>query len=263
LNNRQTVWITGAGSGIGRALALAYAKRSFHVILSGRKEESLRETEQFCKGFDAEISVVPFDLTEIDYLSSVVEAVRSSVSSIDILINNGGIGQRSMIAETPLKIDRQIFETNYFGTIEFTKKVLPWMLETGGGTIAVVSSISGLFGFPLRSSYAASKHALSGYFETLGLEHINDNIHTCIIYPGRIHTDISKNAITASGEPQNQMDKGQRDGMSADLCAEKILRGIRRKKRTILVGGKELLLAQIHRFLPRLFWKIAPKIDPR
>jgi dehydrogenase/reductase SDR family member 7B len=260
LNIKKTVWITGAGSGIGKALAIELAKKSYDVVLSGRNVEALREVSEQCELFGASAVVAQLDLTDISSIMEVVKDVRNNVPKIDILINNGGIGQRSLISETPLDVDRKIFETNYFGTIELTKAVLPWMLETGGGTISVVSSISGLFGFPLRASYSASKHAVAGYFETLGLEYIEQNIHSSVIYPGRIQSNISKNALTATGEKHNKMDRAQKEGMSAERCAKKIIRGLERKKRNVLVGGKELILVYIYRYLPWLFWRIAPKL---
>lgn len=263
MSANKTVWITGAGSGIGKALALGYAQKGWIVILSGRTISKLNEVAEECNRFGSITHIIPFDLSRNSTIQPAVNLASEKVERIDLLINNGGTSQRSLISETPLEVDRAIFETNYFGTITLTKAVLPWMVKKGGGTIAVVSSISGLFGFPLRASYSASKHALSGYFETIGLEYIKQGIHTSIIYPGRIQTDISLNAITASGKPQNTMDAGLKNGMPVNVCAKKIINAIDRKKRSILVGRKELTLVYIHKYCPFLFWKIAPNIDPK
>lgn len=263
MEQRLTVWITGAGSGIGKALCLQYASKSSTVILSGRNETSLHEVAEACRKLGAETVVLPLDLSKPEQLDQAVVQAKTLVNSIDILINNGGVSQRSFIADTPLSVDRQIFEVNYFGTIALTKAVLPWMVEQGGGTVCVISSISGLFGFPLRSAYSASKHAVVGFFETLGLEYIRQNIHTTIVFPGRILTDISMNAITKTGEAQNIMDAGIRKGMASELCAAKIVRAIHRKKRRVMIGRMELLLAYFHKYLHFLFWKIAPRINPK
>ncbi len=260
---QKTVWITGANSGIGEALAYAFARKGYNLVLSARRKEVLEEVAQKCDSAAQSIEIVPLDLTNIDSFSGIVADVKSKVSRVDILINNGGISQRSAIIETPLEVDRKIFEVNYFGTIAFTKAVLPWMVETGGGNITAISSISGKFGFHLRASYSATKHALFGFYETLGLEHIKDNIFTTIVCPGRIQTNISKNALDQSGKPTNEMDAGLQSGMPVDECARKIVRGIEKNKRELWVGRKELLLVYIHKYLPRLFWKIAPNIDPK
>jgi dehydrogenase/reductase SDR family member 7B len=260
---QQTVWITGASSGIGEALALAYGKLNANLILSARDESALKNVAKQCQTSTNKVLVVPLDLAESTTFTSTVDHVKSEFKKVDILINNGGISQRSLILETPIEVDRKLFEVNYFGTITLTKLVLPWMIESGGGHIVAISSISGKFGFPLRASYAATKHAIFGFFETLGLEHVNDNIKTTIVCPGKIRTNISLRALNSKGESTNEMDPSLRDGMPADICAQKTIRAIKRNKREVLIGRKELLLVYIHKYLPWLFWKITPKIDPK
>lgn len=259
----KTVWITGASSGIGEALALEYAKQDANLVLSARNETKLQELATRCQTSSNKVIVLPLDLEQVDKLPDAVAQLKNQIDSVDILINNGGISQRSKVIETPLELDRKIFEVNYFGTIALTKAVLPWMISTGGGNISVISSISGIFGFPLRSSYSATKHAVFGFFETLGLEHVKDNIKTTVVCPGRISTNISLHALNHKGESTQSMDKGLANGMPADECARKIVKAIRKGKRDVLIGKKELLLVYIYKYLPRLFWKIAPNIDPK
>ncbi|MBO6517213.1 MAG: SDR family oxidoreductase [Bacteroidia bacterium] len=260
---QKTVWITGASSGIGEALALEYAKENANLILSARNEEELNRVAKECTTGTNKVIVAPLDLAKSESFTSLVSSLRKQIDRIDILINNGGISQRSLVSETPLEVDRKLFEINYFGTVALTKAVLPWMIETGGGNITAISSISGKFGFPLRSAYSATKHALFGFFETLGLEQVNNNIHTTIICPGRIQTNISTRALDKEGNATNEMDKGLADGMPASKCAKKIVRAIQKNKREAWVGGKEILMVYIRKYFPRLFWKIAPNIDPK
>ncbi|MCB0734630.1 MAG: SDR family NAD(P)-dependent oxidoreductase [Flavobacteriales bacterium] len=259
----QTVWITGAGSGIGKALCLTYARSGATIILSGRRKEVLDVVATECREVGATCHVIPLDLAKPNSIGFAVKAARLEVDRVDVLINNGGVSQRSLVIDTPIEVDRQIFEVNFFGTVELTKEVLPWMIEKGGGQLVVISSISGIFGFPLRSAYSASKHAVAGFFETLGLENLKHNILTSVVYPGRIRTEISKSAITADGTPNNEMDRGLAKGMDVMKCAHRIHRGIQKKKRKILVGGTEMLLVYIYRWLPALFWRIAPNINPK
>lgn len=260
---QQTVWITGASSGIGKELALGYAEEGHNVVLSARNKEALQEVAEICRKKGVSVTVLPLDLARSSDFPNLVKTLRATVDKVDILINNGGTSQRTLIEETPLDLDRKVMEINYFGTIALTKAVLPWMIEKGGGHMAVISSISGKFGFPLRASYSASKHAVIGFFETLGLEQMKNNIGTTVICPGRIQTNISKNALNANGEVSGSMDPGIASGMPADLCARKIIKAIKKGKREVWIGRKELLLVYIHKYLPRLFWKIAPNIDPR
>ena len=247
---KKNIWITGASSGIGAALALEAARQGANVILSARNEAKLIEVQSACKKLGVRAMVLPLDLAQVDHFPKLVEQVTNQFQRIDILINNGGISQRSLAKETPIEVDRKIMEINFFGNIALTKAVLPFMLAQKSGHIVTISSIVGKFGFPLRSTYAASKHALHGFYETLRAEIKPDNIQVSIVIPGRINTQVSVNAIRKDGKAHNQMDKGQSGGLSAEVCAQKILKGIARGKKEILVGRKELLLVHIRRFAP-------------
>jgi short-subunit dehydrogenase len=190
----------------------------------------------------------------------VEEQLRLS-GKIDYLLNIGGISQRARIDETPLWLDRKIFEINYFGTISLTKAILPFMIKQKSGHILATSSISGRFGFPLRSSYSASKQALHGFIETLYLENKKFNIRASVIIPGRVRTAISVHALEASGKEHGILDEGQKKGILPKTAAEIIIKGIIRNKREILVGRNELILLHIRRYCPWLFFRIADKID--
>jgi short-subunit dehydrogenase len=179
---------------------------------------------------------------------------------IDYLLNIGGISQRATIEETPLWLDRKIMEINYFGTIALTKAILPYMIKQKSGHILATSSISGRFGFPLRSAYSASKQALHGFFETLHIENQKNNIRASVIIPGRVRTKISMHALTSDGKEHGKMDEGQEKGITPEKAAKTIIRGIKRNKREILVGSGELIMLHIRRYLPFLFFRLAGKI---
>jgi dehydrogenase/reductase SDR family protein 7B len=257
----KTVWITGASSGIGKALAIEFAKEGSNLILTARNEEKLNEVKDLCKSDNC--LIVPADLSKVDELESLVKHVNTLTPKIDILINNAGISQRSFAKETGLEIDRKIMELNFFSAVALTKLVLPNMLATKSGHIAVISSISGKFGFPLRTAYAASKHALQGFFESLRAELKQDNIQVTIVSPGRIKTNISLSAVTKDGTAHGEMDPGQENGIDASICAKKIVKGLKKNKKELLIGGKEILLVYIHRFLPFLYHRIVNKISAK
>lgn len=256
----KIVWITGASSGIGEALAFAFAKEGASLVLSARNKDKLEEVKKKCLEFTPKCQVLPVDLSHTEGLEKVVGSVLEQTGRIDILVNNAGRSQRSWAKETPIEIDRDIMELNFFSIITLTKLVLTHMLKNGSGHLVVISSITGKFGFPMRTAYSASKHALQGYFEALRAELVNDNIPVTIILPGRINTNISKNALTADGQSYNRMDEGQARGMPADKCAALIVKAIKKNKKELLVGQKELLMVYIRRFFPALFYKIVPKI---
>lgn len=255
------VWITGASSGIGRALAEELSKQGAFLILSARNEASLKMVAENCK-LAKEVIILPLDLANSNQLNTAYDQIKIKQIAVDILINNGGMSQRGLVRNTGIDIHRRLLEVNYFGSVELTTLVLPGMIERKKGHIVGVSSIVGQFGFPLRSSYSASKHALKGFLETLYLEESKNGIDVSIVYPGRINTEISKHALDENGNPTAKMDEGLANGMDVNECAKKIIKGIEKKKVEIFVGKRELLLLFIRRFTPAIFFKIAKNIKP-
>jgi short-subunit dehydrogenase len=258
----KVVWITGASSGIGESLVHECAKQGAKIILSARREAELLRVANEAKLQENNFLIVPFDLADTSRASELVLQVINKFSSIDILINNGGQSQRSTVMETSTDTERRLFEINYFSAVNLSKAVLPFMLEKGKGKIVVVSSIAGKFGFYLRSSYSAAKHALHGYFESLRLEVEKQGVSVLMVCPGKIKTNVSINAISPSGVSHNQMDESHETAMGPEACAKQILKGILSDKEEIFIGGKELLIVKIKRFLPSLFSKIIRKQSP-
>lgn len=256
----KIVWITGASSGIGEALAYAFAREGSFLVLSARNREKLDQVKARCLPAASGCLVQPVDLSDINQLEKVVDQVLEQTGRIDILANNAGRSQRSLAKETPLEIDRSIMELNFFSVVALTKLVLPHMLRNGSGHLVVTSSITGKFGVKTRTAYSASKHALQGYFESLRAELDGDNIQVTIVSPGFIKTNISVNALTKDGSPYRQMDKGQANGMDPSLCAARIVRAVKKNRKELLVGNKELIMVYIRRFIPALYHWIITKV---
>jgi len=257
----KTIWITGASSGIGEALCYELARHDCKLIISARREDELNRVKKQCNLEDINIFILPFDLLSIPSPEKLTNEAIGAFGKIDILINSGGISQRSFTKDTPLEIDRKIMEVNYFATIALSKAVLPHMIKNGEGHIVAVSSIVGKFGFPMRSAYSASKHALHGFFETAQAEFKNEKINFLIVVPGRVKTNISTNAVTKTGDAYGKMDEGQKSGISAQECAEKILKAIKKNHKEVNIGGSDILLVYIHRYAPWLYRKIAAKVS--
>ncbi|MFH1003969.1 MAG: SDR family oxidoreductase [Bacteroidota bacterium] len=255
----KVVWITGASSGLGEAIAYQFAQQKAKLILSSRKEDELNRVKKECAKFISEenILVLPIDLSDTSNVNSLTEKVIQKFGEINILVNNAGVTQRSYIVDTPLAVERKIMEINFFGTVAITKAVLPVMRKQKSGHLVVISSIMGKFGYYRRSTYCASKHALHGYFEALRMEELENNIHVSIICPGFMHTNVSMNAIIGTGQSFNKMDEGQQEGMLPEVCAKKILKAIRNKRVEVFMGGSELMAVIVKRFFPRFFyWRI-------
>lgn len=259
--NNKVVWITGASSGIGEALSLSMAANGAQLVLTARNVEKLEALKEKCDALGGKAMVLPMDLSQIDKIGDAVSQVLNACQRIDVLINNAGMSQRALVREASLDIDRRIMELNYFSPVALTKAVLPAMLKQGGGQIVAVSSIVGKFGFPLRSAYSASKHALFGFFDSLRAE--EESIDVSLVIPGRIHTNISLNAINKEGKVTGEMDPGQANGMTAEKCASIIIKGLKKKKKEILVGNEEILMVHIRRFLPRLYYRLAKKVSAK
>jgi dehydrogenase/reductase SDR family protein 7B len=256
----KKAWITGASSGIGEALVYEFVKKGATVVISSNEPDSLERVKKNCKGNSASVICVAFDLSDTSKIGDLVDNQMKAIGTLDFMINIGGISQRARIDETPLWLDRKIFEINYFGTIAFTKAILPYMVSQKSGHIAATSSISGRFGFPLRSAYSASKQALHGFFETLFLENKKNNIRVSMIIPGRVRTNISYHALDSDGKEHGKLDEGQSKGITPEKAAITIIKGLRRNKKEILVGSSELSMLYIRRLWPWLFFRIADKI---
>jgi short-subunit dehydrogenase len=236
-------------------------KKGCKLILTARSKDKLKLIAKECG--ENNCLVLDYDLSNFKDLDHLVEQAVNFTGKIDVLLNNVGVSQRSLAHETALEVDEKIIHLNFLSVVALTKKVIPQMTKQGYGQLAVISSISGLFGFPLRTAYAASKHALQGFFESLRPELKEKNIGVTIVSPGRIKTNISLSALTKDGTKHGQMDQGQLQGMPVEKCANQIVRGISNGKKNVLIGGKEILLVYIHRFLPFLYHRIVSKINPK
>ncbi len=251
----KVVWITGASSGIGEALAYALATRGARLILSARRETKLEEVQAACAHPDRHV-VLPLDLADTASLEAAARQALGLAGLVDVLINNGGVSQRALAVETQLAVDRRIMDVNYFGAVALTKAVLPSMLARGAGHLVVVTSVVGKFGSPWRSAYSASKHALHGFFDALRAEVHEAGIRVTLVCPGFVRTDVSVNALTGDGTPQGTMDAGQQSGLSVEVCAARILRAIERQKDEVCFGGKEAMAVYLKRFWPGLLNRI-------
>ncbi len=253
----QNVWITGASSGIGEALAREFASRGARVLLSARNRGEL---ERVAKSIGERASVLPLDLEDVGSLAEKAEAALALMGHIDVMVHNGGISQRSLAADTSLSVVERLMRVNFLGAVGLTLALLPSMRARRGGHFVVVTSLVGVFGTPLRSGYSASKHALHGYFDSLRAEHAKDGLGVTIVCPGFINTNVSKSALTADGSPQGSMDVATGDGMNAADCAREIVRGTAKRKTELYVGGKETLGVYVKRASPALFAKLIARV---
>lgn len=263
--NNKVIWITGASSGIGEALAYGLAKNGARLILSSRRKEELERVKGNCSAsVQPNIRVLPLDLSQASTLQLSTEAAVQLFGHVDILINNGGISQRSLAKDTKIEVDREVMEIDYFGTVALTKYLLPHFLKRKSGHFVVTSSVMGIIGTPYRSGYSAAKHALHGFFDSLRAEVWKEKVLVTLVCPGWIRTNVTLNALTGDGSKLNQMDKTTEHGLSSAYCAKKVIEAIEKKKEEVYIGGtKEVFAVYTKRFFPMLFSRIVRKAKVR
>lgn len=255
----KTVWITGASSGIGEALAKAFAAAGATLVLSARRENELERVKGLCKenspGGPGHL-VLPLDVTDHGAMPAAVAAVKGHAGRIDLLINNAGIGQRSLAVDTGMDVYRRIMDVDVLGQIALTRAALPTFIEQGSGQIAVTSSVAGKVGVPYRTGYCAAKFAMVGFFDSLRAEIAHHGVTAHTILPGYIQSNISVHALQGDGSEMGYVDKVIAGGMDTDRAAAVILKGLAKGKPEIPVGqGFEMHALWIKRFFPGLIFK--------
>ncbi|MDJ0926036.1 MAG: SDR family oxidoreductase [Gammaproteobacteria bacterium] len=239
----KTIWITGASSGVGEGMANVFHREGAELIISARRRAELERVKKGCTASGADVHVLPFDITDQAQREAATREVLQEFDRVDVLVNNAGIGQRSAAKDTLLEVDRRIMEVDFFGPVALTKLVLPRMLEQGGGHLVVTSSVAGKHAVPHHSAYCAAKHALHGYFDTLRVEHYDDNIHVTMLVIAGIKSNVFRHALTGDGSEYGASDWDDGNGMSAEECADRVVDGILNRDYELVIGIEPALQA--------------------
>ena len=253
--DEKVVWITGASSGIGAALAKIYADKATKLILSSRRVPDLEKVKSECP-ISENVKILPIDLNDFDKAAVEVQKAFDFFGTIDVLINNAVVSQRSLIADTQFDVFKKLIEIDYLGTVALSRALLPFFIKQGGGHYVVVSSVMGKYGSPFRSGYAAAKHALHGFFDVMRMEHQKDNIYVTMICPGFVRTPIAMNSLRGDGSVLGVDDLATRKGMKVEDFAQKMFRSVEQKKWEVSFGGKERLGVYLKRLSNKLLHRI-------
>ncbi|MCC2639410.1 MAG: dependent epimerase/dehydratase family [Moraxellaceae bacterium] len=256
----KVVWITGASSGIGEGLAFEFARQGARVVLSARRIEALEAVRQQCAQPERHL-VLPMDMTRIDEFPAHVAAVLAKFGRIDVLVNNAGISQRSLVKDTALEVDRQIMEVDFFAPVALTKAVLPHMLQASSGQLVVVSSVVGLVATPWRSAYAAAKHAIAGFYDALRAEVHADGIQVAVVYPGFVRTNVSQSALRGDGSLHGRLDTKIASAMTPTEFAGKAVAALGRGEDRIIIAGREKIAVWLGRLSPALLARLIRKLE--
>lgn len=256
----KVVWITGASSGIGEALAYAFAERGVKLVLSARRAEELRRVQAGCKKAAA-AEILVLDIANADELPLKAQEVLEKMETIDILVNCAGISQRSLAVDTSPEVYRKIMEVNYFGTVRLSLAVLGHFISKNEGHYVAISSVTGKVGLPLRTAYCAAKHAVEGFFSSLRTETWKTKIKILVVRPGAVRTKIADNALKGDGSKFLKKDPVIETGISPEKCAAAILQAIEQNRKEVVVGSaKERFLFILNRFLPGVTFNIVKKL---
>lgn len=255
----RVVWITGASSGIGEALAYAFAAQGARLVLSSRRPAELERVRRACAAPDTHV-VLPLDIVRPETFPTAVSEVIEHCGRLDILVNNAGVSQRALAADASLESERALMEVNYFGPVALTKAALPALRAQPGGHIVVVSSVMGYLGTPGRSTYAAAKHALHGYFDSLRAELWRENLAVTLACPGYVRTAVSANALGPHGERHATTDRSTKRGIAPERCAAAIVRAVARRRDEVYIGGWEVAGIYLKRYFPSLLARIIRKM---
>ncbi|MHA3103184.1 SDR family oxidoreductase [Acinetobacter sp. ANC 3791] len=251
----QVVWITGASSGIGQALAIVFAELGMQLILSARRDSELQRVKALLANQEKH-TCIPLDITNAVQVEQALQQVLTEKGRIDWLINNAGLSQRALIQDTSMDTERKIMEVDYFAQVAMTKAVLPTLLKQKSGRVVFISSVAGLIGTQYRATYSAAKAAIHMWANSLRAEVAAQGIHVAVVFPGFVKTNVSLNALTGNGEAQGFQDEAIEQGLDADEFAQQTVKALLQNQEYIVIGGrKEKLGVMLSRLSPSILYK--------
>lgn len=254
----DSIWITGASSGIGRALALGWAQQGCSLILSGRNREALEATAAECLG---DTLILPFEATNRSALEQAAEQAKKWQGGVSLLVNNAGISQRSRALDTRYGVYQRIIDIDLLAPIALTQTMLPHMVERGSGALAFVSSVAGKVGVPMRTAYCAAKHGLIGYADALRAELSQTGVLVHVIVPGSVATDVSRNALAGDGASRGRSDAVIDNGIPPAEAALAIIDAIANGEREIVIArGVEETMGEARRTPDAMFDSFADMV---
>lgn len=251
----KVVIITGATSGIGKALAFEFGRKGSSVVITGRRGELLAGIEEDLKELGIPVLAVHGDVSKDEDTQQVIEQTVLRFGRIDILINNAGISMRALFEDVQLDVFKKVIDINFFGMIQCTKHALPYILQSKGSIVGI-SSINGKRATPARTAYSASKYAMEGFLEALRMEVMKRGVHVLSVCPGFTTSNIRNVALTADGHPQGESPRDESKMMSAEETAEHIYSAILNRKRDLVLTTQGKLAVWLTKLFPVLMDKI-------
>ena len=253
--NNKVAIITGGSSGIGKALAFELGRQGAKIVISGRNQKNLFETQSELQenGIDT-LAVIGDVAIEFDTKDLIDKAIEK-FGQIDILINNAGMSMRSMFADADVDVIKKLMEVNFYGAVHATKYALPHLTKTKGSIVAI-SSIAGYRGLPVRTGYSASKFAMNGFFEALRTELLHTGVHVLVACPGFTQSNIRFSAIDGSGSSTGETVRDEDSMMTAEECAIHIVKAIKNRRRDLVLTAQGKLAVWLNKLWPSMADKV-------
>lgn len=251
----KVIIITGATSGIGKALAYEFGRNGSSVVITGRRGELLACIEQDLKKMGVPVLAVQGDVSKDEDTVSIIQQTIERFGRIDVLINNAGISMRALFEDVQLDVFRKVMDINFFGTIHCTKHAMPYILQSKGSIVGI-SSINGKRATPARTAYSASKYAMEGFLEGLRMEVMKRGVHVLSVCPGFTTSNIRNVALTADGHPQGESPRDESKMMSAEETAVHIYHAVVKRKRDLVLTTQGKLAVWLTKLFPVLMDKI-------
>jgi len=253
---QKVVIITGASSGIGKALAYEYSSKGYAVVLAARNEIKLKEIHDKLQSKESASLVVKTDVSIEDDCKNMIQQTIEKFGQIDILVNNAGLSMRASFKDVDLDVLKKLMDVNFWGTVYSTKYALPYLLKTKGSVVGVLS-IAGFLGLPARSGYSASKYAMRGFLDTLRVENLKTGLHVLVAAPGYTASNIRNTALTEHGQAQGESPRNEEKMMSSEEVAKRIAKAVDRKKAELILTFTEGKFSVfLKKFFPRLLDKL-------
>jgi NADP-dependent 3-hydroxy acid dehydrogenase YdfG len=254
--------ITGASSGIGRAIAIDLAGRGAKVVLGARREEQLIEVTETIKKAGGNVIYCVMDVTKKNLCEKLIDTAVAEYGGIDILVCNAGISMRANFSEVNIEVLHRLMDVNFWGTVYCVKYALPYLIQSKGSIVGI-SSIAGIHGLPGRTGYSASKFAVTGFLETVRIENLKNKLHVMIAIPGFTASNIRYTALTADGSQQGDTPRDEEKMRSPESVAKYIAYGIKRKKHYLLLDMEGMAISFVKKittsFLDKSFYRVMAK----
>jgi len=258
----KVVIITGATSGIGKALAYEYSTKGSVVVICGRNLEKLQEIATDIDSKGGVVSFVQTDVSVETDCKKLIDTTIAKYGKIDILINNAGISMRANFENTDLSVIKKVIDVNFWGTVFCTKYALPYILMQKGSIVGI-SSVAGITGLPGRSGYSASKFAINGLMQCIRMENFKKDLHVLVVYPGFTSTEIRKRSLTGNGQPQGESPRVEEKMMTADDVASHVYKAVIKRKKNIVLTAEGKLTSLLNKFFPERMDTLIYKVMSR